>query len=62
MRLSTAHRILIGSAAAFFVFLTVERLTTYYQRGGTDALVTAVASLAAAVGFAVYLRRFRSAA
>jgi len=60
MRLMTAHRILIGSAAIFFAFLTVQRLIAYRQSGGADVLATAGAALVAAVGMAAYLRSIKA--
>jgi hypothetical protein len=60
MRLMTAHRILIGSAAAFFAFLTAQRLIAYRDGAGVEALVTAAAALLAAAGLAVYLRSIRT--
>ncbi len=60
MRLMTAHRILIGSATAFFAFLTIQRLLAYRHGAGAEALATALASLVAVVGLAVYFRSIRA--
>jgi len=56
----TAHRILIGSAAVFFAFLTAQRLTAYRNGAGTYALATAVAALIAAIGLAAYMRSIKT--
>jgi hypothetical protein len=57
MRLITAHKILIGSAVAFFAFFAAFELRTYAGTGGLTDLVSGIFGLAVAVGFAVYLRR-----
>jgi hypothetical protein len=56
MRLITAHKILIGSAAAFFVFFAVVELRSYQQGGGLGDLLSAAFGLAVAAAFALYLR------
>lgn len=56
MTLITAHRILIGSAIALFVFYGSLELQEYAATGGGSALLQGCLSLAAAVGFGAYLR------
>ena len=56
MRLITAHKILIGSAIAFFIFFAGFEARAYAAGGTVANLAAGVAGLAAAVGFAVYLR------
>ena len=60
MSLITAHRILIGSAAAFFLFLAGQRLLTFRDGGGLEVFATAGAALLVAIAFAYYLRTIRS--
>lgn len=57
MRLITAHKILIGSAVAFFAFFALFELRAYAAGGGATDLGSGIFGLAVAVGFAVYLRR-----
>lgn len=60
MRLITAHRILIGSAIAFFFFYAGWRLRHYVVDAGTAAdLMHAAASAVIAVGLIVYYRTLR---
>jgi hypothetical protein len=56
MRLITAHKILISSAIAFFVFFAGFEARAYGAGGTLANAAAGVAGLAAAVGFAVYLR------
>jgi len=56
MRLVTAHRILIGSAALFFVFFAGQRFLTYQRSGDAGVLATSAVALCAAVGLALYYR------
>ncbi len=56
MRLITAHKILIGSAIAFFVFFAGFEVRAYAAGGTLANAAAGAAGLAAAVGFAVYLR------
>lgn len=56
MTLITAHRILIGSAIALFVFYGSLELQEYAVSGAGSALLQGCLSLAAAVGFGAYLR------
>ena len=56
MRLITAHKILIGSAVAFFLFFAVFELRSYAGSGNSTDLLGGIFGLAVAIGFAVYLR------
>jgi hypothetical protein len=56
MNLITAHRILIGSAIALFLFYGSLELQEYAATGGGTTLLQGCLSFAAAVGFGVYLR------
>jgi hypothetical protein len=57
MTVVTAHRILIGAAVVFFLFLAARDLLG--SRGGEDweSLLRGGGALLAAVGFAIYWRR-----
>jgi uncharacterized membrane protein (GlpM family) len=57
MRLITAHKILIGSAVAFFSFFALIELRAYASSGALTDLASSIFGLVVAVGFAVYLRR-----
>jgi hypothetical protein len=56
MSLITAHRILIGSAVAFFTFYGLWELARFRASGEVGAVVRALLALAAAGGFAAYFR------
>jgi hypothetical protein len=56
MTLLTAHKILILSAVAFFAFYAVWELRSFSALGEAGAAVRAFLSLAATVGFGLYLR------
>lgn len=56
MRLLTAHKILIGSAIAFFAFFAWFELRSFATSGNLADLAGGVISLAVAVGFGLYLR------
>lgn len=56
MRLITAHKILIGSAVAFFAFFALVEMRSFAATGGLANLASGVAGLGVAVGFGVYLR------
>ena len=59
----TAHKILIGSAAAFFVFYGGWELAGYTKTGQVGALLRCVVALLVAVVFGLYflyLRRKRT--
>lgn len=52
----TAHKILISSAVALFLGYAVWELLRYPDPGGPAALVRSGLSVAAGVGFGIYLR------
>lgn len=56
MRLITAHRILIGSAIAFFAFFAAVELRSYVVTGTPRDLASAVFGAAAAFALGIYLR------
>lgn len=56
MRLITAHKILIASAIALFLFFAVFELRRYASSGSLTDLASGVFGLAVAVGFGLYLR------
>ena len=60
MRLITAHKILIASAVAFFLFFAVFELQSYADSGAIGDLASGIFGLAVAIGFAIYFRRLRS--
>ncbi len=60
MRLMTAHKILIGTSIAFFVFFSGWELTNYLGADQGWALVRSVLYLGVAVGFAVYFRTLKN--
>lgn len=59
MRIKTAHKILIGSAIAFFVFFGVWQFRVYTRTGEAGTLVTGILSVMVAVGFGIYFRSLR---
>ena len=59
MKLITAHKILIGSAAVFFAFSPGGSFATYSASGDPWAVARSVLYLAVAIGFAVYLKNLR---
>ena len=59
MRLITAHRILIGTAIAFFLFYAGRTVYAYAVGGGTGALVQSIVSIAVAAGLVLYYRTLR---
>jgi len=56
MSIFTAHRILIGLAILFFALFAVGKGLEFATSGGLPTGVTALLSLIAAIGFAVYWR------
>jgi hypothetical protein len=56
MRLLTAHKILIGSAVAFFAFFALFELRGFATSGSLGDLTSGVLGLGVAVGFGLYLR------
>lgn len=59
MRLITAHRILIGSGIAFFLFYAGWRVRHYVVGGPASDLLQSVVSAAVAVGLLLYYRSLR---
>jgi hypothetical protein len=59
MKLITAHKILIGSAAVFFCFFAGWEFRNYSVSGEPWAVARSVLYLAIAIGFAVYLKNLR---
>lgn len=60
MSLITAHRILIGTAVGLFLFYAAFELRAYLGGSGTGALLRSLASLAVAIGWALYLRTVKA--
>jgi hypothetical protein len=60
MRLITAHKILIGTSVAFFIFFSGWELENYLGAGGGWALARSVLYLCVAVGFAVYFKSLKN--
>lgn len=56
MKLLTAHKILISTAAVFFFFFGLWELRNYSNTGETWAVFRAVLYLLVAVGFGVYFK------
>jgi len=56
MRIETAHKILIGSAIAFFLFYALFETSRWWKGGEIVSLAMACAGAAAAAVFALYLR------
>jgi len=59
VRLITAHRILIGSGIAFFLFYAAWRVRHYLDGGPGSDLVQSLVSAAVAIGLLVYYRTLR---
>ncbi len=58
MSVTTAHKILIATAIGFFLVYALWELAEYSRSGETQALAWSAAGTTAAVGLAIYLRRF----
>ena len=58
MRLTTAHKILIGSAVVFFAGYGVWELTRYLDSGSQSSLIAGVLALGGTGCLAIYLRSF----
>ena len=56
MRLLTAHKILISTAAVFFFFFAFWELRNYFDTGEAWAVFRAALYLVVAVGFGVYFK------
>lgn len=59
MHLVWFHRILIGAAILFFAAFGISRIVAYAADGSLASLLIGIASIAAALGLSVYLRRLR---
>jgi len=59
MKLITAHKILISSAAVSFCFFAGWELRNYSASGEPWAVARSVLYLAVAIGFAIYLKNLR---
>jgi len=60
MSLLTAHKVLIATAIAFFLLYGALELRGYFNGGAIGGLLRGGASLAVAVGWALYLRTVKS--
>lgn len=58
MKIETAHKILIGSAVAFFAFFACLEGLRFLRAGEVSAGFMAAGGLAAAALFFVYLRQY----
>jgi hypothetical protein len=58
MTITTAHKILIGSAIAFFAFFAVLEIAKYFSHGDPGLLLMGVVSGAVTVILVFYLRAF----
>ncbi len=56
MRLLTAHKILISTAAVFFFFFGLWELRNYFNTGEAWAVFRTVLYLLVAVGFGLYFK------
>jgi hypothetical protein len=59
MKLITAHKILIGSAAAFFLFFALWELNRYSNNSEIWAMIRSALYFVVALGFAVYLKNIK---
>lgn len=59
MRLITAHKILIGSAAVFFVFFALWEWQNYSESSETWALARGGLYLVIALGFGIYFKNLK---
>ena len=56
MRLITAHRILIATGIAFFLFYALIQARLWMRTGSDAALAQAIAAPLVALGLAIYYR------
>ncbi len=56
MRVMTAHKTLIGTAAAFFLFYGGWELRGFFRSGEVWALPRGLAALAVGIGLGLYFR------
>jgi len=59
VRIMTAHKILIGSAIALFIFFGIWKFKDYANTGEVWTLVSGLLSLLVAIGFGIYFRSLR---
>ena len=59
MRIKTAHKVLIASAIAFFIFFGVWELKNYAKTGEIGALGIGLLSVLVAAGFVIYFRSLK---
>ena len=59
MTLLTAHRILISTAAVFFVFFSLWEVNNFLKAGNSWSLARAVIYLLVAAGFGIYLKSLK---
>ncbi|MFQ5846763.1 MAG: hypothetical protein ACE5IQ_03710 [Candidatus Methylomirabilales bacterium] len=59
MRIKTAHKILIASAIAFFLFFGIWKFRAYAATGEGATLVSGLVSVLVALGFGVYFQSLR---
>ena len=59
MKLITAHKILISSAAVFFCFFAGWEFRNYSASGEPWTLARSILYLAVAIGFCIYLKNLR---
>lgn len=59
MNLMTAHRILIGTSIAFFLFFTLLQVRDFFAGAGLSHLLAAAAAGAVTAALVVYFRGLR---
>jgi hypothetical protein len=59
MKLITAHRILIGSSIAFFLFFTSLQVRNFFADGQSTNLLAAAVAAAVTGALVVYFRTLR---
>jgi hypothetical protein len=59
IRLLTAHKILIATAAAFFIFFAFWEYRNYLHTDNAWAVFRAVLYFLVAIGFAVYFKKLK---
>lgn len=59
MKLITAHKILIATAAVFFVFFSLWELRQYSNSGETWAAIRAALYFLTGIGFGVYFKNIQ---
>jgi len=60
MKLMTAHRILIGSSIAFFLFFAFLQARDFMSGGGATNLAAALVAIAVTAALVVYFRTLRN--